>query len=205
MSNANVSHMNRLNPLLRAIGYGVAIPCLLLAVHSARGIPIVTATVTDLSGSFQYDFTIENPGPDDIGIVSISNAPLGDLLIDATLTSPAGFLASYDSGLGIVDFLEDTVSFFAGTTVSGFSFQSLSGSSRNFSTFEAFTVAGDLVFGSVASIEDQPPGEPLPTPGNRHRAHHFAAFHCRDPRDASDTERSFSSTNPKPQPLTGSI
>jgi hypothetical protein len=124
--------------------------CLFIAaVPAARANLLVEATVTPLVGTFQYDFSVENTGPDDVVIVSIVDAPLADPLIDPTLVSPAGFFGSYDSGLGIVDFLEDTELFAAGTTTGGFSFQSLSGPSNNFALFEALTPLGDFISGSV--------------------------------------------------------
>ena len=63
--------------------------------------------------------------------------PLGDPLITPSLLTPVGFLASYDSGLGFVDFLADSDLFGAGTTKSGFSLQSSADGSVNFTIFEA--------------------------------------------------------------------
>jgi hypothetical protein len=80
--------------------------------------------VTPLSGAFHYDATIRNNGLIDLTLVSILDAPIADPLIDPSLSAPAGFVALYDSTLGIIDFLEDTTLFGAGQTVSGFSFNS---------------------------------------------------------------------------------
>ncbi|OHB74976.1 MAG: hypothetical protein A2W31_11925 [Planctomycetes bacterium RBG_16_64_10] len=122
---------------------------LMIAVPASRASLLVEATVTPLVGSFQYDFSIENTGPDDVVIVSIVDAPLADPIIDPTLVTPVGFFGSYDSGLGVVDFLEDTELFAAGTTTGGFSFQSLSGPSNSFTVFEALTPLGGFITGSV--------------------------------------------------------
>ncbi|MBI2925170.1 MAG: hypothetical protein HYY24_05640 [Verrucomicrobia bacterium] len=120
-----------------------------LSAQSAEAILIVEGTVTPLAGSFEYEFSISNLGPNDYVIVSILNAPLADPLIDPTLVAPVGFLASYDDGLGFVDFLGDTDLFAVGTTVSGFSFESLSGPGTVFTLFEALSVLGDSFSGSI--------------------------------------------------------
>ena len=67
--------------------------CLLLAV--ALSAPTASAVmvdmvVTPLGGSYRYDVSVNNDSLDDLAIVSISDAPLGDPLIDPTLTAPAG-------------------------------------------------------------------------------------------------------------------
>lgn len=110
----------------------------------------VEATVTPLAGSFLYEYSIANSGPDDVVLVSIVDAPLGDPLIDPTLTAPVGYLASYDDGLGIVDFLEDTGLFAIGTATSGFSFESLAAPAPGvLRSFEAFEFDGDFLAGDV--------------------------------------------------------
>lgn len=109
-----------------------------LFAPAVQALPIVTRTVTPLVGGiFQFDFSIFNTGPEDILVLTITDAPLADLLITPNLSTPAGFLASYDSGLGFVDFLADSDLFGAGTTKSGFSLQSSADGSVNFTIFEA--------------------------------------------------------------------
>jgi hypothetical protein len=105
-------------------------------------------------GVFQYDFSVFNSGPDDVSTVSITDAPLGDLLLDTTLTAPPDFLASYDSGLGFVDFIEFIASFTAGSTVDGFQFQSEAAPPAFFTQFEALTVNGVQLRGSVQAVPD---------------------------------------------------
>jgi len=126
--------------------------CLILALaltaQTARAITM-NMTATDLGGSFRYDISINNNEVVDLAIVSIIDAPAGDPLIDPSLVAPAGFLASYDSGLGFVDFIEAAATFAAGSTVGGFSFESLAGPGAYFTTFEALSVLGESFRGSI--------------------------------------------------------
>ncbi len=102
---------------------------------------------------------------EDVPIVSITDAPLADALIGVTLTAPAGFVALYDPGLGIVDFAENTSNFAAGTTTPGFSFESLTAPGAGvFSFFQALTVAGALSSGNVQQMVVQSPPTATPTP-----------------------------------------
>lgn len=121
-----------------------------LTAQTASAILIVNATPTPLGGGlFQYEFTISNTGPADVPLVNINNAPLSDPDIGSTLMTPAGFLALYDPGLGIVTFLEDTSLFAAGTTIGGFSFQSAGPPGQYFGTFDALDVNGAFQDGNV--------------------------------------------------------
>jgi hypothetical protein len=114
---------------------------------------MVSAIAEALGGGvFHYSFSVNNDDPDDYAIVSIVDAPTGDPLIDASLITPTGFLASYDGGLGIVDFLADTADFVTGTTVGPFAFDSTSDPAVNFLTFEALTLTGNPVSGDVTII-----------------------------------------------------
>jgi hypothetical protein len=126
--------------------------CLLLALAlttPTASAVIVDMLVTPLGGSYRYEVSVNNDEVVDLAIVSIIDAPLGDPLIDPTLTTPAGFLGSYDDGLGFVDFLADTDGFLAGTTVGGFRFESLSAPGTFFTTFTALSVAGDEFTGPI--------------------------------------------------------
>ena len=130
--------------------FGALLIALVLAVTTARAALMVDLTTSPLGGGiYQYTFTIANTGPDDVAIVSIVDAPLADPLIDPTLTWPVGFLASYDGGLGFVDFLEGTSLFSVGTSFSGFSFQSEAVPGFYFTEFTALTVNGEQLSGSV--------------------------------------------------------
>lgn len=130
-------------------------PARALALLALLGAPAVSAQlsvdaiVEPLGGSFRYDFTVTNPGPDDYLLVTINNAPTGDALILSTLTAPTGFLALYDGGLGLVDFLEDASFFAAGTSAGFFSFESLSGPDSFFDVFVSLNLNGDPFTGPV--------------------------------------------------------
>lgn len=133
----------------------VTIPCiagaltlLVVSTSETRAGILVFGTITPGGGSFHYDLSVENTGPEDFAIVSL-DAPVGDPLIAPSLTAPAGFLASYDGGFGFLDFLEDTDFFAAGTTTSGFSFDALAGPGDAFTTFNALTLLGDTFSGPV--------------------------------------------------------
>lgn len=116
----------------------------------ARAAMVVEATVTSVAGFYHYDFLITNSGPDDVVLVSLTDAPLADPLIDASLTVPPGFVGSYDPGLGFVDFLEDTDLFAAGTSKGPFSFDSMAApAADSFSRFQALTTNGDQLTGCV--------------------------------------------------------
>jgi hypothetical protein len=150
------------DPTPRAVKAGLASLLGALTAAPATAMLTVQALVTPVGGNFEYDITIDNGLSEDVSIVSLVDAPLSDPLIDPTLTSPAGYLASYDDGLGFVDFLEDTSSFAAGTVVAGFSFTSTSGPGAGvFASFEALTVLGDFVSGTVEVTLVPEPGTTL--------------------------------------------
>ncbi len=140
------------------LGLAVAL-CVFFTASAAHATLIVEATVTPIGGLFHYDFSVTNNAAEDVVIVSITDAPVGDPFIDPSLVAPVGFLASYDSGLGFVDFLEDTDLFGVGTTKSGFMFDSASGpTATTFSTFEALTVQGNLLTGQIRTNVIPEPG-----------------------------------------------
>ncbi|MFN0068479.1 MAG: hypothetical protein ACKVYV_12685 [Limisphaerales bacterium] len=133
----------------RTLAGGALAALVLAAIPAARAQLSVDALVEPLGGSFRYDFTVNNPGPDDFLLVTIYNAPLGDALMTSTLAAPAGFMAGYDDGLGLVDFVEDSLSFTAGTSAGFFSFESLSGPSSFFDVFVALDPLGREFTGNV--------------------------------------------------------
>ncbi len=132
----------------------------LLQLSAPAGL-FVDLSATPLSGgSYAYNASVSNTGPKDVAIVSLIDAPLNDPQIAPSLTAPAGFSANYDPGLGFLDFLADA-SFAAGTTVGGFSFESLIAPMTAFNLFEALTVDGDLISGRVRY-----PGTNVPDTGS---------------------------------------
>lgn len=119
---------------------------LLFFSATASASVVVNATVTPLVGSFRYDLSIGNTGPTDVVLVTFVDAPLDDALIDPSLVAGDGFVASYDPGLGFIDFIEDTALFASGTTTNGFSFESQSGPGPGaFSTLDALDVDGESI------------------------------------------------------------
>jgi hypothetical protein len=139
--------------------------CLATALNlNAAGLSL-TGTVTPQVGAFLYELEIANAGPDDYSVVSIVDAPAGDALIAPSLTTPAGFLGSYDGGLGIIDFIEFTDLFAAGTSIGGFSFQSLTGPVGAFSMFEAVSTLGDFASGDITWTVRPGPSVPEPVGG----------------------------------------
>jgi hypothetical protein len=86
---------------------------------------------------FHWDISVVNNSVPDLFLVSLSDAPLFDPLIDLSLTAPTGFLANYDEGLGFVDFLAATVDSFPIGETSVFSFDSLFGPGAAFTSFQA--------------------------------------------------------------------
>lgn len=132
---------------------------------AAHAVMIVEASVTPGAGFFHYEFTITNTGPEDVVLVTLIDAPLDDPLIDPSLTVPAGFLGSYDPGLGFVDFLENVDLFAAGTSSGPFIFDSLVDPDANsFSRFEALTTLGGLLTGCIAINGRCLEPEPVPEP-----------------------------------------
>ncbi len=124
---------------------------LLAALHGAPASAtlMVDAAVTPLGGSFLYELTVDNASADDFSVITL-DAPIADPLIDPSLTAPSGFLALYDSVLGLVDLVEDAAFFAAGSVVSGFSFESGAGPGDGFfTTFLALTTLGEIVPGDV--------------------------------------------------------
>jgi hypothetical protein len=130
---------------------------LLVALASPAGaVLIVEGTVSPAGGGlFHYEFTVTNDTPDDVILVSLVDGPLNDLDLDASLVAPPDYLASYDPGLGIVDFLEASALFAAFGSVGGFAFDTSAGpESGFFTTFEAFTALGDPLNGDVVLIPE---------------------------------------------------
>ena len=129
-----------------------------LASSFAAGATItVSPTVTGSAGSFLYAYTITNNTPDDPFVIDIP--VLKSVNAVTNLTAPAGFKATFDSGLGLVAFLEDTA-FFTSTPVSGFSFRSPFGPSAVL--FQATTLSSSN--GNVFNISG-PTQSPIPEPG----------------------------------------
>ena len=103
--------------------------CFLVAPRAAQAESIIlNSTITALSdGSYRYEYSVVNTTAFDFSAITV-NIGLGSAL--QNLIAPDGFTALYDpgnsdTGVGFVDFLEDSQVFTAGATFSGFSFESI--------------------------------------------------------------------------------
>lgn len=134
--------MKRIRKSGRAVVLALALVAGLWRAGDASATVMVEATVTPLAGGvFHYDLAVVNASILDLFLVTIVDMPLADPLIDGTLTSPAGFLASYDGGLGFLDLLGDITAEFPLGRTEPFAFDSLAGPA-SFMAFEAFDLAG---------------------------------------------------------------
>lgn len=120
------------------LGLAVAL-CALALPGAVRAQNItVSPTVTSLgNGLYHYDYSIANGSALDLSLVTISAFGRADAV--QNLTVPTGFTAvPFDYTLGLLDFAGDTQNFVAGTTVSGFAFDSAYAPGA--STFEALAL-----------------------------------------------------------------
>ncbi len=109
----------------------------------------VNPTVSALNGGlYHYNYTVTNGSVFDLSLVTISTiaTTFSQGAAVQNLVAPTGFTATFDSGLGLLDFAENTQPFTAGTTVSGFAFDSAYAPGA--STFEALALpeGGSVTF-----------------------------------------------------------
>ncbi len=105
-------------------------------------------------GTFLYRVSLTNNSPNELVVVSLLNGPASDSLITPSLTAPSGFLASYDSGSGIVDLLEDSSSFSIGGTFGEFTFVSAAAPNTAFTMFEATDSIGGTISGATNLVPE---------------------------------------------------
>lgn len=110
-----------LTSLLRGRSWQVTVLFLATSVFASADSVVVTPTVTPIAGGFQYSYTITNNTPDDPFVIDIPVPADPSAIFD--LTAPSGFESAFDSGLGLVSFVEDS-SNFTSTPQSGFFFDS---------------------------------------------------------------------------------
>src|SRR5205823_3318014 len=79
--------------------------CLFQALSAARAQVSVTPSITTNLGITTFDYAIANGAANDLAIVTIGVPAFPGAVFD--LETPAGFMSSFDSGLGLVDFLAD--------------------------------------------------------------------------------------------------
>jgi len=156
--------MNRPRRCVRLLVLAVALLCVLTLPSAAYAEPIMlNPTITNLgNGLFSYQYSVTNTSPFDFSAISILNLPTVGNAVQ-NLMAPAGFNAFFDPGLGELDFVEDTQSFAAGATVSGFSF--ISPFAPGLTTFTALRLDGDnpiIVQGTVLAPQNAPAAVPEP-------------------------------------------
>jgi hypothetical protein len=101
----------------------MGLPVLAVSPATTWGQLNISASVTPMGGGiFHYDYSVTNATALDMVILSIA-VPADPLAID-NLVAPAGFLASFDPGVGFLDFIENTQPFAPSVEVSGFTFDS---------------------------------------------------------------------------------
>ena len=96
---------------------------------------VVEAQVTAVGGEFLYSYMVTNNT--DMELVIITIEVPSDPTAVMNLSAPTGFSASFDSGLGVVDFVMDTSMFSGMSTVGSFTFESPFGAgSANFTALD---------------------------------------------------------------------
>lgn len=137
-------------PMKLRLGMGRVLLGLMLS-PAAFGEVIVNVASQDAGGgTWDYEFTIVNTGPEQIATV-IVEAPQSDASIAPSISAPAGASAIYAATVGSLVFLRGEQSpFIAGTATAGFTLNSLSApASTPFRGFQAIPTAGDDVNGDV--------------------------------------------------------
>lgn len=133
-----------------------ALLSLLPTLASAATVTVVSS-VTPNGSLYHYDYSIANGTANDAFLLDLSVPANPSAITD--LVAPAGFKAAFDSGLGLVSFLEDT-SMFTSTALDGFSFDSSFGpgpgsftASLLDSSSNIYTVAGSVMVPTAAVPE----------------------------------------------------
>lgn len=124
----------------------------------AAAAPItVNATVPPLGSLFHYDYSITNDTPDDAFIIDVT-VPMS-LTAVTNLIAPLGFQIAFDSGLGLVSFIEDS-SFFTPIPTLGFSFDSPLGPAASIFNATVFSAASGIY--NVNGPTESPAAVPEP-------------------------------------------
>ena len=139
-------------PLALAGAFGI-----LLSAGSARAQVLVTPTATFTGSAFHYSYVFTNLSSTDLPIIDFNGLPL-DPTAATNLMAPTGYQISFDPGVGIISFLPglaNGTSFGAGSTVSGFSFDSAFAPAA-----VSFDVTGDPTTSAGTTLG--PAGAPVP-------------------------------------------
>ncbi len=110
------------------------------------------------TGLYTYSYAVFNGGLFDLALIDVQVATTSDLL---SLTAPTGFDISYDAGLGVVSFFEDTeettLQTFSPSSFNGlFSYASLLAPAA--APFEALDVTGGTSSGTTLAPMVPEPG-----------------------------------------------
>ena len=134
---------------------------LLICSAAAMGGPItVMPAVTQNGSMFHYDYTVANMTGLDLAVLDIA-VPGGPTVF--SLVAPTGFQTAFDSGLGLVSFLEDTAVFGA-TPISGFAFDSSLGPGST--SFTATLLDAQFNVSTMTGSTTGPAGGAVPEPGS---------------------------------------
>ncbi len=95
--------------------------CLLSVAYLPAATISVTPSITPNGALFHYNYSITNGSGQDVPVIDIVVTKGVSTILN--LSAPSGFLFAYDSGLGLVSFLEDTGTF-GPFALSGFAFDS---------------------------------------------------------------------------------
>lgn len=131
--------------------------CLLASPSAFASTVFADLFFTDLGdGSFLYELTITNDGPDALFTFDFDDPPAGDSLIGPSLTFASGFDGDYDAFTPALGFFGAGEQLFdAGQSFSGFSFVSTAAPGTAFTFFTA-TLDTDspdfLTFGEVNQV-----------------------------------------------------
>jgi len=152
--------MNKPRQYVRFLALAAALWGALALPGVAQAEPVmVNATVTTNGALFRYNYSVTNNLSFDVSAITISVLSLPNAA--QSLVAPTGFNIFFDPGLGQVDFVENTQTFAAGTTVSGFRFDSLF--APNLTSFTALALDANgspVIFGGTTLA----PAAPIPEP-----------------------------------------
>ena len=95
---------------------------------------MIQGTATADAGVFHYAVSMVDNTLDNLTFVTFLDAPLADPSIAGSLVAPAGFQASYDSILGLLDFFADLGFSFDKPNTRPFTFDSLADPSSAFTS-----------------------------------------------------------------------
>lgn len=142
--------------LLKRLGVLAGL-CLALALPTRAQLALSSSVTAGPPGLFHYSYNVFNGTPTDYSVVTLAGLTPGFDTIQS-LSAPTGFLALFDTGLGLLSFVEDSSPFVAGTWSGAFTFDSPF--SPNWGSFEGISIAGDFSTGTTVV----PGGAAVPEP-----------------------------------------